>query len=230
MTGNVNWRRVLVMMCVAAAVCFSAPALADLVTPISQVTDYDDFGDLAGGPLVSNFGTGMMDCVGVLTTWAYKADSSFYLGSTEILAGDLTIVYSLEAGSTWPGPNELDYLQVNLTADYVPPIVAAGYNTAVSDIVLTRVNLEDDAKYQLEFGDDLGGSADAFNLLEGETLEMFAVFREAYLFDTTAVVDGGAIPVGGIATYGAHAPEPITILMIAGGLGSLAFGIRRKRR
>jgi len=205
-------------------------AVATPVTPIYEITGFGDFGPVVGGPLATNFGGGMFELTGTLTSTVYRADEAFELNQGEDTAyidvDDLTFVYRIDAA----GMVNIDYLQINLPL-YISgeTIVAVGWNSAVSDEALTLVNTEIDFNYQIEFGDDIGDSPYAFGLDPGETIEVFITFEDLDYFQTTALMDGGGFPVSGVEVLGAEVPEPGTILMILGGLSGLA-GIIKKRK
>lgn len=220
-------------VCVAVMLCSVLTADAALVQPLYQMTDFAAFGPIVAGPLTANFGSGFPQCVGTLTTTVRMASTALDLNNDaipEILPGDLTFIYQLTAGSwQFPFTNILDYLQVHLPLFAAQiPLVAAGYNTAVSNVALKRLNTETEANFQLEFGDDLGGSPDALKLSAGKRIEMFVSFRCSDFIVTDALVDGGGLPVAGIPTMG-PVPEPSSILLVLGGIG-LALARGRLRR
>lgn len=235
MVKNVTRCSITFALCVATLLASTFAAEAALVEPIYQVNGFDNFGPVIGGPLVADFGSGFPECVGTLTSTVREADIPLDLDDDlipDILPGDLTFIYRLDAGS-WSPPftNVLDYLQVHLPLSIANlPLAATGYNTTVSDVPLTRVNTEIEANYQIEFGDDAGGSLYAFGLGEGETLEMFVTFRDATsVFETDSLVDGGGLPTGGIPTLGPIVPEPASVLLALGGV-ALAVGAIKRRR
>ncbi|MFH1549566.1 MAG: hypothetical protein ABIH04_03310 [Planctomycetota bacterium] len=183
-------------------------AVATPVTPIYEITGFGDFGPVVGGPLATNFGGGMFELTGTLTSTVYRADEAFELNQGEDTAyvdvDDLTFVYRIDAA----GMVNINYLQINLPLGISSEtIVAVGWNSTVSDETLTLVDTEIDFNYQIEFGDDIGGSSDAFGLDPGETIEVFITFEDLDYSLTTALLDGGGFPVSGVEVLGADLPE-----------------------
>jgi len=207
-------------------------AVATPVTPIYEITGFGDFGPVVGGPLATNFGGGMFELTGTLTSTVYRADEAFELNQGEDTAyidvDDLTFVYRIDAA----GIVNIDYLQINLPLNISgETIVAVGWNSAVSDEALTLVDTETEANYQIEFGDDFGDNPGAFGLDPGETIEVFITFEDLDYSLTTALLDGGGFPVSGVEVLGAVIPEPASIATaLAALLGLSSIIVARARR
>jgi len=200
----------LIIVLLAALFLMAAhAAVATPVTPIYDITGFGNFGPVVGGPLATNFGDGFLYVTGTITSTVYRADEAFELNQGEDTAyidvNDLTFVYRIDAA----GLGNIDFLQINLPLDVSgETIVAVGWNSAVSDEPLTLVDTETEFNYQIEFGDDFGDNPGAFGLDPGETIEVFITFEDLDYFQTTALLDGGAGPVSGVAVLGVDPPPP----------------------
>ncbi len=204
-------------------------AVAAPVTPIYEVTGFDNFGPVVA-ELETHFGGPFPFLEGTIISNVYCADEAFDLvqdGHTaHIEVGYLTFVYNIHTIAY----GDIDFFQVNLPPEFSEePIIAVGWNSAVSDADLLEVNTEEDVYYQIEFGNRISSEPGAFNLDPGETIEVFITFQDVEYAQTTAQVWGGGIPPSNIAVLGAEIPEPASIVMALGAL--LGFGgvIARKR-
>lgn len=203
-------------------------AVAAPLTPIYEVTGFDDFGPIAANLETHFGGSGFLE--GIVDSSVYCADEAFDLvqgdHTAHIGVGYLTFVYNIHTIAY----GDIDFFQVNLPSEFTSePIVAVGWNSAVSDADLLEVNTEEDVYYQIEFGNRISSEPGAFNLDPGETIEVFITFQDVEYAQTNAQVWGGGIPPSNIAVLGAEIPEPASIVMALGAL--LGFGgvIARKR-
>jgi len=233
MFTKTEYNLILSLLIVCSLFAITGTADAAPVTPVYDVAGFDDFGTVVA-ELGTGFGGGFY-VTGTITSTVYRADDAFELiqGEDSALIDQdyLTFVYRIDAG----GLVNIDYLQINLPLELaLEPIIAVGWNSTISDVDLTMVNTEvEPASYQIEFGDDFGGTEDAFGLLPGETIEMFITFEHVDYFQTTALMDGGGFPLGGVAVLGANVemPEPaviFTALAALFGLGGVA--VRRLKK
>lgn len=208
-------------------------AVAAPVTPIYEVTGFDDFGPVTA-ELETHFGGfGLLE--GIIASSVYCADEAFDLVQGEHIAhiesGYLTFVYNIHTIAY----GDIDFFQVNLPPEFSEePIIAVGWNSTVSDADLLEVNTEEDIYFQIEFGNTISGEPGAFNLDPGETIEVFITFQDLEYAQTTAQVWGGGIPPSNIAVLGAElpeaVPEPSSIVMALGALLGFSGVIVHKRK
>jgi len=211
-------------------------AVAAPVTPIYEVTGFDDFGSVTA-ELETHFGGYYLYLEGTIISNVYYADEAFDLVQGEHIAhieiGYLTFVYNIHTIAN----GDIDFFQVNLPPEFSEePIIAVGWNSAVSDADLLEVNTEEDTYFQIEFGNTTSSEPGAFNLDPGEEIEVFITFQDLEYAQTIAQVFGGGIPYtpeSNIAVLGAETPEPSSIVMVLcalSGFGGIIVSKRKKKR